>query len=149
MRILSNLASSEKLAKTVSCPRRHLIYATLIRCCLCLYDDSYNYVRRDWGLEEVEIIRLGLVSVPTNTLNLFACQELARRFGDLGQTPGLYKLRGLWRLDVDEKYSQRGLILPVRDDRLHIVSLRVFRHTKDQFPFTLQTRTESRRLEAA
>jgi hypothetical protein len=123
------------------CPMRHAVYGTLVRYYLCLYTNAHKAIMADWGIDDQIICRLGLVSIPTYTLNLLACQALAEKFGDLSDIPGFFRLRNCWRMDLDEELSGRGLILPIRNYRMQIVALRVFRHTQDQFPFILKTRT--------
>jgi hypothetical protein len=48
-----------------------------------------------------------------------------------------------WRVDLDPKLAQRGIILPVRDPkRGWICDLQIFRHTRDRAPFILRVRRE-------
>lgn len=121
--------------------RRHVIYAALVRLCLPLYEDTLRAICDVWQLEDRQVVRLGIVSAPTTVSNLIACDYLAHRFGDLSDVEGFYQLDGCWRLDLDEKLARRGLILSVRDSRMRIIALRVFRHVRDKRSFILRTRT--------
>lgn len=47
-----------------------------------------------------------------------------------------------WRIDIDERRSDRGVILPTRDARGWITSLWIYRHTRDRYPFPLKVRKE-------
>lgn len=124
--------------------RRHFVYTILVRQCLVLYEDSLCAICNVWQLEEEQVFRLCIVNAPTIVYDLIGCNYLAERFGDLSDIDGFYRLRGCWRLDIDERLAARGLILPVRDSRMWIVALRVFRHVRDKRPFLLRTRTGER-----
>jgi hypothetical protein len=120
--------------------RRHFVYTILVRRCFVLYEDSLRAIINVWRLEEEQVFRLGIVNVPTRVYNLIGSQYLAEHFGDLSDIDGFYQLRGCWRLDIDERLAARGLILPVRDSRMWVVALRVFRHVRDERPFLLRVR---------
>lgn len=146
-RSVSRTLSPSEISARQSAARRHLVYSALIHACLSLNQDTHRDIINDWRLEDSDISQLGLVSVPFDTLNLIACELLSRTLGDLADVPGFFRMRDCWRLDLDPRLWRRGVLLPVRNDRLQITALKVFRHTRDESPFVLRTRIG--RLEAA
>ncbi|MEP6742133.1 MAG: hypothetical protein ABJB61_06495 [bacterium] len=139
------------------------VLAYLIYFCLDLFKDSERDIEEHWGMDGNEAFSLGIRSVPSLVGNLVAAQACAEKFGPdmIGQTAGFYKFNrsdqvcccnqfsdlcvcelSSWRLDIDFYLSKRGLLLPVRDKRGLIVTLKVFRDAQDERPFTLRTRRE-------
>jgi hypothetical protein len=120
------------------------VYEFLVRHCLNLCVDTARDIDRHWGIDPEDIDRLEIKSVPTFVTNLIGSNAVAERFGDLSDVPGFYQCRGLWWLDIDERLSRRGLVLPVRDPKrpLFITGLKVFRHARDERPFMLKVRQE-------
>lgn len=84
---------------------------------------------------------LGVCRVPNAILNALVCGKLAATFGDLSVCGCFYQIEGWWRLDVDDKYAGKGLLLPVyaRATRL-IYAMSVYRHPDDERPFILKLR---------
>ena len=122
---------------------RAAVFYYLVHECLNLYVDTMKDIERVWGLEEEEVFRLGICSCPSQVNNLIAASACAERFGELTRLPGFYLCDGCWWLDIDANLSCRGLFVPVRDSRLWIVGLRVFRNVRDERPFMLRVRAQT------
>jgi hypothetical protein len=123
------------------------VYGYLCFNCLDLLEATAKDIERHWRLNSAEIGRLGLVSPPSEIGNLIISAACAEKFDDsvLALVPGFYVDFDRWRLDLDPRLRDRGIILPVCERRL-IVGLRVFRHVQDQHSFVLKTRSIDRPL---
>jgi hypothetical protein len=109
----------------------HLVYD------LPKLDHSKNF----GSFNDDELFRLGVCSVPNFKLNALVCEKLANRLGDLSMCDGFYKIGNVWRLDIDEKLSRNGLLLPIRSRKKRLIyGLNVFRYPDDERPFWLKTR---------
>lgn len=143
------------IVKTTVCAMLHNqkkrtndVYAFLLNDCLTLRPGARIEIKRKLGIDDETIDSILIRSIPTYTANLVVCAEIAKLYGQLFDVEGFYLLRGCWLLDVDEKLSERGLIIPVRNRVLQIVALRVFRHSQDERPFILKTRRSESELVA-
>lgn len=116
------------------------VYSYLVRECLNLYKSTFRDIERHWQLDDEALFTLGVVSCPSEVTNLIASQACAAKFGELFDVPGFYLCNGAWWLDIDERLSQRGIILPIHNQRGWISSLKIFRHARDAYPFTLKLR---------
>jgi hypothetical protein len=102
---------------------------------------------RNFGLLEYdELYRLGICSVPNFILNALVCRRLTEKFGDLSICGCfrsiIFGQELFWRLDVDEKLSRSGLLMPVRSHTENLIyGLNVFRYPDDQRPFMLKVRS--------
>ncbi len=82
-----------------------------------------------------------IFGIPSFLLNELICIELQKDFStaDLLAVDGFILTEGCIRLDLDEKYSKRGFIIPIYQDDL-IFALKVFRYPNDNKPFFLRSR---------
>jgi hypothetical protein len=124
--------------------RRAAVLQFLVRECLGLHVSTLRDVEQVWGIDRLDIDRLGIASPPSHTFNVIGSGECARKFGDLSNVPGFYRCDGSWFIDVDERLARRGVVLPVRDRQRPnlIVDLQIFRHVRDSRPFLLRVRAE-------
>lgn len=122
--------------------RQAAVYFYLICECLSITVDTMRDATHVWGLQEEDVFRLAIRSCPSKVTGLIAASACAEKFGKLFDIPGFYLCNGCWWLDVDSRLSHRGLLVPVRDSRLWIVGLHVFRHARDERPFMLRVRPE-------
>ena len=100
-----------------------------------------DHSRNFGSMDQDQLWKLGVCSVPNFILNALACQQLQRIFGDLSVCGCFYKINGCWRLDLDEKLSKRGLLMPLRSSKTGwIYALKVFRYPDDPKPFILKLR---------
>lgn len=138
------------------------VYAHLVHCSILpdLPLRTLNAITRSWGVSPAVVASLFVCGYPTETQNILICGHAAARFGDaLGNVPGFYKQSNIddgegspydfWRLDLNEKWSDSGFIVPQTDRRLGIFrGLLAFRHPRDLKPFTVEVRGD-RKVEAA
>lgn len=100
-----------------------------------------NFSQNFGLLETDELFKLGICRIPNFILNALVCEKLVKHFGDLSVCGCFLKIGDVWRLDIDEHLSQRGLFLPVRSRQNgFIYGLKVFRYADDQKPFLLKVR---------
>lgn len=93
------------------------------------------------SLDLYDFFKLGVCPIPNSTQNALVCEKLARCFKDLSICGCFLKIGDIWRLDIDEYLSRRGLFLPVRSRQNGLIyGLKVFRYPNDQKPFLLKTR---------
>lgn len=107
------------------------------------FSPNLNQSKNFSALDDDEIYKLGVCAVPNRILNPLVCGELAKEFGDLTVCGCFFQIEGYWRLDVDEKLSRRGLLLPRRDKNGWIYGLQVFRYPDDPKPFFLKSRGQN------
>ncbi len=91
--------------------------------------------------DENLIIESRIVCVPNFILNACVCEALEKEFArsEILTVEGFILREGYIRLDVDEKISARGFMMPVfRNGR--ISAMKVFRYPKDTRPFILRSR---------
>jgi hypothetical protein len=150
----SSAAQSESISELKPRLRQDEVYSYLVHECLSLYAHTVRDIERHWDLSEEEARHLGVCSCPSEIGNLIASQKCARKFADLTGIPGFYSYDRLdsmcccfewwnecvciltsWRLNVDPRLSQSGLIVPIGN------SLMVYRSAKDPHPFKLAVRT--------
>ena len=97
-----------------------------------------------WNLNAQEFSELRIGGIPSSKLNWIYCDRLFQEYGDLSDVPGFKPHPfGGFLLDVDERLSSYGLLLPVRNTGKLITALRVYRCISDARPFVLRTRKES------
>jgi hypothetical protein len=142
-------------------------YSVLIES-LPLYVSTLKSLERHWGLDLVQVERLGIRACPTDVANILASGECGRRFGDqLKQVPGFYCYDRLpcvcancdfcefrwtdscvcalktWRVDLEPRLSHNGILVPEPNRRGWISTLWIFRHPGDERPFRLRVRREA------
>jgi hypothetical protein len=144
---------------------RAAVHSYLIFNCFSLGESTAKSIERDWQLSHAEIERFSIRSCPSRVGNLLSSLACLKRFGRdaLLGTPGFYAFTResepcfclewsdscvcaleSWRLDIDPRLADRGLVLPVRHSRYPMIfeALRVFRDTRDPQGFLLKLRTE-------
>src|SRR5688500_15540416 len=134
----------------------------LIFWCFELYEHTAADIEKHWGISADQAYGLGIRSTPTLIGNVIVSQDCVKRFGadTLSRVDGFYSFTRegsicvcldwndycvcdlpCWRLDID--LFTRGLIVPQRSPIGHFRSLKIFRHARDQYPFTLKVRREA------
>ena len=116
------------------------IIAYLVYFCLPSVSESLaQAIMRKWDLSEQEFDTLAIRAYPSLSTNLIAAHACFERFGDLSSIPGFY-FCNVWRLDLDEKFSRTGYLMPVRNARGWFESLRAFRNPQDERGFLVKVR---------
>ncbi len=110
---------------------------------ISFYFPNLSHSKNFDALDNEEIFRLGICSVPNRILNALVCGKLAEKFKDLSICGCFFQIEGYWRLDVDEKLCRNGLLLPRRDRNGLIYGLQVYRYADDPKPFLLKLRGEN------
>ena len=143
------------------------VYSTFIDS-LPLHVETVRILESAWSLDLAQVERFGIRQCPTVVENIMASGSCAQRYGDcLNQVSGFYFHNRLpcvcrncdfcefwwidscvcalktWRVDLDPKLSQTGIIVPQRNWRGWISRLWIFRHPGDQCPFPLTVRGEA------
>lgn len=91
-------------------------------------------------LDTEDIYRLGIVRIPTETVNLLVCAKLSKHF-DLSQMGVFINIEDSWRLDISERFAlSNGFLLPLRTKRNKYYGLKVYRSPFDKKPFNLRAR---------
>lgn len=93
------------------------------------------------ALSEDEIHKLGICKIPNSILNSTVCEKVASKVrGDLSVASGFRRYGESWRLDIDEKFSKQGLLLPLRDNKNFIYGFMAYRYPDDPRPFFVKAR---------
>jgi hypothetical protein len=143
------------------------VLAFLIFDCLNVTKEIAGDLARFHKLTLTDIDRYDIRAIPTELQNLIISHESLNKFGPAilqrsnlfysfnrsGDVCDCFDWRDdcccdlkTWRLDLNASLSHRGLLLPIRDRQYGFFSdLLVFRHARDQKPFTLRLRSENNR----
>lgn len=110
--------------------------------CNLVFDlPKLNFSQNFGRLEPDELYKLGVCWIPNSIFNALVCRELAKHFGNLSVCGCFLKIGDVWRLDIDDYLSRKGLFLPVRSRQDgFIYGLKAFRYPDDQKPFLLKIR---------
>jgi hypothetical protein len=100
-------------------------------------------VMKSLSIDENDLHRLSIRAYPTRNQNLIFSHACSERFGDLSGVDGFYLCQGCWWLDLDERWTTNGFLMPVRDaQRLWFSGLMAFRYPGDKHPFPAKVRSE-------